>query len=208
MAGTVSNVGPAVIDTSGGAVATGTIDVAEGAVAAGPDRRRRPAWSTPAERSPVVVIAAACGGSAATARSCSAAIGDAAARGGGHRAIVARDLRCLATCHPAAPGDRPRILLDCDPGHDDVVAITVAALLHRPAGDHHRRRQRPARPHHVQRLCDARPARSRLRPFIPVRSARCSPSSTRQASSTVRAGSTAPTSRNRHTAPTATMPSG
>jgi inosine-uridine nucleoside N-ribohydrolase len=28
----------------------------------------------------------------------------------------------------SAPGERPRIVLDCDPGHDDVVAITVAAL--------------------------------------------------------------------------------
>jgi inosine-uridine nucleoside N-ribohydrolase len=33
----------------------------------------------------------------------------------------------MLTGMPEAPAERPRIILDCDPGHDDVVAIVVAA---------------------------------------------------------------------------------
>ncbi len=36
-------------------------------------------------------------------------------------------LTVMASPYPPADGDRPRIILDCDPGHDDVIAIVVAA---------------------------------------------------------------------------------
>ena len=72
-----------------------------------------------------------------------------------HENSVAADGGMLGVMSDEPFASRPRILLDCDPGHDDAMAIVVAARYADLVGHHHRGRQRSARTHHLQRPCDA-----------------------------------------------------
>ena len=58
-------------------------------------------------------------------------------------------------------GDIPRVLLDCDPGHDDAVAIIVAARHSHLVGITTVAGNAPARADHIQRPRAPRPARRR-----------------------------------------------
>ena len=124
-----------------------------------------------------------------------------------HRHSVAREMACSRSCRMPAysPSSRPTVLLDCDPGHDDAIAIVAAAQHADLIGITTVAGNAPLERTTYNALRDARPARASTCRCTPAhRDHSCGHRSSRP-TSTARAASTAPICRHRRlrsTAPT------
>ena len=110
----------------------------------------------------------------------------------------------VACSRAMSPPDAPAIILDCDPGHDDAIAMVVAARHTRILGITTVAGNAPLERDDAQRDRRARPARPRRRRSTPAPNGRSSPSRSTPTTCTARAGSTVRCCRSRPVPPAST----